>query len=74
MIKKYNLQNLCCQNCLDKITKKIKKEKYIDDVNASLMVEELEIDYNSYTKENEENIIKIIKKIEKDALVEKIEE
>ena len=73
MNSKFKIKGLDCANCASQLERAINKIEGIKNVNISFMTEKMELEYEN---NNEEEIIKkvkkIIKKEEPDVTIEKI--
>lgn len=73
MKKVYSIEGIDCANCAAKIENKINKMKNIEEVNLNFMMEKLSIEFKVSTDEEVEEIMdevrKLVKKIEPDAVI-----
>lgn len=73
MKKVYSIEGIDCANCAAKIENKINKIKEIDEANLNFMMEKLSIEFKVSTDEEAEEVMqqvrKIVKKMEPDAVI-----
>lgn len=73
MKKVYSIEGIDCANCAAKIEDKINKIKKIDEANLNFMMEKLSIEFKVSTDEEAEEVMqqvrKIVKKMEPDAVI-----
>lgn len=73
MKKVYSIEGIDCANCAAKIENKINKMKNIEEVNLNFMMEKLSIEFKVSTDEEVEEIMnevrKLVKKLEPDAVI-----
>ena len=73
MKKVYSIEGIDCANCAAKIEDKINKIKEIEEVNLNFMMAKLSIEFKVSTEEEVEEVMqevrKIVKKMEPDAVI-----
>ncbi len=73
MKKVYSIEGIDCANCAAKIEDKINRMKNIEEANLNFMMEKLSIEFKVSTDEEVEEIMeevrKLVKKLEPDAVI-----
>ena len=69
MIKRYNVENLECAHCAEKMEREIKKLCGVNDAEVNFMLQRITVDFEEDSLKLDKDIQKICKKIEPDCRV-----